>query len=98
MSGATGFLLLVPNIVKAQEAIRQNDPEALKAALSPIIACLKKIVHKSLFNINPNSYSEDYIDHIVWAKTVAPFAVPFERMFWGPVAPRLQSLTSLTRF
>lgn len=75
---------IVPNIVKAQEAIRQNDPEALKTALRAIIACLKKIVHKSLFNINPNSYSENYVDHIVWAKTVAPFAVPFREDVLGP--------------
>ena len=75
---------IVPNIAKAQEAIRQDDPEALKTALSAIIACLKKIVHKSLFNINPNSYSENYVHHIVWAKTVAPFAVPFREDVLGP--------------
>ena len=75
---------IVPNIVKAQEAIRQNDPESLKTALIAIIACLKKIVHKSLFNINPNSYSENYVDHIIWAKTVAPFAVPFREDVLGP--------------
>lgn len=75
---------IVPNIVKTQEAIRQNDPEALKTALTAIIACLKKIVHKSLFNINPNSYSENYVDHITWAKTVAPFAVPFRKDVLGP--------------
>ncbi|MCG9133518.1 hypothetical protein J5I95_17745, partial [Candidatus Poribacteria bacterium] len=75
---------IVPNIVKAQEAIRQNNPEALKTALSAIIACLKKIVHKSLFNINPNSFSENYVDHITWAKTVAPFAVPFREDVLGP--------------
>ena len=75
---------IVPNIVKAQEAIRQNDPETLKTALIAIIACLKKIVHKSLFNINPNSYSENYVHHIIWAKTVAPFAVPFREDVLGP--------------
>lgn len=75
---------IVPNIVKAQEAIRQDNPEALKTALTAIIACLKKIVHKSLFNINPNGYSENYVHHIVWAKTVAPFAVPFQKDVLGP--------------
>ena len=75
---------IVPNIVKAQAAIRQNDLEALKTALIAIIACLKKIVHKSLFNINPNSYSENYVNPIVWAQTVAPFAVPFREDVLGP--------------
>ena len=75
---------IVPNIVNAQEAIQRNDPEALKTALIAIIACLKKIVHKSLFNINPNSYSENYVHHIIWAKTVAPFAVPFREDVLGP--------------
>lgn len=75
---------IVPSIVEAQEAIVRNDLEALKSALLTIIACLKKIVHKSLFNIDPNSYSSNYVHHIVWAKTVAPFAVPFQNDVLGP--------------
>ena len=75
---------IVPSVVKAQEAIVRDDLEALKDALRVIIACLKKIVHKSLFNIDPNSYSDNYVHHIVWAKTVAPFAVPFQNDVLGP--------------
>ena len=75
---------IVPSIVKAQEAIVRNDLEALKVELIAIIDCLKKIVHKSLFNIDPNSYSDNYVHHIVWAKTVAPFAVPFQDDVLGP--------------
>ena len=75
---------IVPAIVRAQEAIVQNELEALKEALQTIIACLKKIVRKSLFNIDPNRYSENYVNHVVWAKTVAPFAVPFRPKALGP--------------
>ena len=89
---------IVPNIVKAQEAIQQDDPEALKTALTAIIACLKRIVHKSLFNINPNSYSENYVHHIVWAKTVAPFAVPFQKDVLGPSGTSSPVFTLLDTF
>ena len=75
---------IVPAIVRAQEAIVQNELEALKEALSNIITCLKKIVRKSLFNIDPNRYSKNYVNHLVWAKTVAPFAVPFRSKALGP--------------
>ena len=75
---------IVPAIVRAQEAIVQNELEALKAALYVVIDCLKKIVRKSLFNIDPNRYSKNYVNHVVWAQTVAPFAVPFRPQALGP--------------
>ena len=75
---------IIPAIVRAQEAIVQNELEALKEALQVIITCLKKIVRKSLFNIDPNRYSPNYVNHVVWAKTVAPFAVPFRPKALGP--------------
>lgn len=75
---------IVPAIVRAQEAIVQNELEALKEALQIIIISLKKIVRKSLFNIDPNCYSKNYVNHMVWAKTVAPFAVPFRSKALGP--------------
>ncbi len=75
---------IVLAIVKAQEAIVQNQLDALKESLRIIIDCLKKIVRKSLFNIDPNHYSENYVNHVVWAKTVAPFAVPFLPKALGP--------------
>ncbi len=74
---------IVPAIVRAQEAIVQNELEALKDSLRTIIICLKKIVRKSLFNIDPNRYSKNYVNHVVWAKTVAPFAVPFRAKALG---------------
>ena len=75
---------IVPAIVRAQEAIVQNELDALKESLHVIIDCLKKIVRKSLFNIDPNHYSKNYVSQVVWAKTVAPFAVPFRPKVLGP--------------
>lgn len=70
--------------VRAQESVVRDDPEALESALLTIIGCLQRVVHESLLNINPNPSSRTYVDPVVWAKTVAPFAVPFEQNVQGP--------------
>lgn len=75
---------IVGAVVRAQEAVITDDPEALESELTTIIDCLKRIVRESLLNINPNPGSPYYVDPVIWAKTVAPFAVPFERNVQGP--------------
>lgn len=75
---------IVGAVVRAQEAVIADDPEALESELTTIIDCLKRIVRESLLNINPNPGSPYYVDPVIWAKTVAPFAVPFDRHVQGP--------------
>ena len=75
---------IISSIVKAQEAIVRNELPVLKEALLEITACLEKITRKSLLNIDPNRFSDTYVNHVVWAKTVAPFAVPFRNNVLGP--------------
>jgi sulfite reductase (NADPH) flavoprotein alpha-component len=75
---------IVGAVVRAQEAVLLDDREALESALMTIIACLQRVVRESLLHINPNPDSATYVDPVVWAKTVAPFAVPMIRGVQGP--------------
>ncbi len=71
-------------IVRAQEAVAHDDPKGLAGELLVIIAALQRIVGESLLNLNPNPASGFFVNPIVWAKTVAPFAVPLRDGSLGP--------------
>lgn len=75
---------IVNAIVRAQEGVVTEDPETVESALMTIIACLQRIVRESLLHINPSPDSPTYVDPVVWAKTVAPFAVPMQEGIQGP--------------
>jgi sulfite reductase alpha subunit-like flavoprotein len=75
---------MVSAVVAAQEAVVLDDAEALESALMTIIGSLQRIVRESLLKINPNPEAATYVDPVVWAKTVAPFAVPMEEGIPGP--------------
>lgn len=75
---------IVSAVVAAQEATLLHDREALESALVTIIGCLHRITRESLLTIDPNPHGATYVDPAVWAKTVAPFAVPFDRGVQGP--------------
>jgi sulfite reductase alpha subunit-like flavoprotein len=71
-------------VVRAQEAVLDDDPEALEASLVTIGNCLQTVVRDSLLKINPNPAGATHVDPVVWAKTVAPFAVPMVGGVQGP--------------
>ncbi|MDB4989643.1 MAG: Sulfite reductase flavoprotein alpha-component [Myxococcaceae bacterium] len=71
-------------IAAAQGAVVREDEEELEAALLGIVDCLTRVVASSLPKINPNPYSKSHVDPVVWAKTVAPFAVPLHPGDQGP--------------
>lgn len=75
---------IVSGVADAQTAVVQDDPAGVRAALESIIECIERLVRESLLNINPNPNSAHYVDPVIWAKTVAPFAVPFEQGVQGP--------------
>lgn len=75
---------IVGAVVRAQEAVVSEDDEALESALMTIIACLQRIVRESLLQINPTPDAATHVDPVVWAKTVAPFAVPMQQGVQGP--------------
>ncbi len=75
---------LVGAVVRAQEAVGHDDPAALGAELSAIAECLYTVAGQALVKIDPNPSSRLYVDPVVWAKTVAPFAVPIFEGVQGP--------------
>jgi sulfite reductase alpha subunit-like flavoprotein/pSer/pThr/pTyr-binding forkhead associated (FHA) protein len=75
---------IISALVRAQEAATRDDVEALKRELILITDGLQHVTYKSFMNINPNPHSDSYVDPVVWAKTVAPFAVPISKDSAGP--------------
>lgn len=74
---------VVGNIALAQTHALNGNREGLIFALDSIQADLNK-VQGSIRNINPMKSAKSYVDPIIWAKTVAPLAVPLEKGFPGP--------------
>jgi hypothetical protein len=75
---------VVPLTAAAQTAVRNRDDTALVRALEGIGECLRQVLRTSLRKLDPRNASATYVNPVVWAKTVAPFAVPFERGHQGP--------------
>lgn len=71
-------------VIRCQESAVIGDAQSVKAELATINACLQLIVQDVFSNINPNRDSPTYVDPVIWAKTVAPFAVPLRAGVLGP--------------
>ncbi|VAW32477.1 hypothetical protein MNBD_CHLOROFLEXI01-3293, partial [hydrothermal vent metagenome] len=71
-------------MVRAQEAVYHDNVEALKKELIFITDGLQQFGNKIFMALNPNPYSDTFVDPVVWAKTVAPFAVPITEGTVGP--------------
>jgi sulfite reductase (NADPH) flavoprotein alpha-component len=75
---------IVRAFVVAQDAVLNEDEDGVERALVAIIDCLDDIVSESLLKINPNPHSRTFVDPVVWAKSVAPLAVPLHAGDQGP--------------
>jgi len=75
---------IVRACIDAQDAVLRDDEGGVERALEHVIDCLDGLVSESLLKINPNPYSRTHVDPVVWAKTVAPFAVPLHSGDQGP--------------
>ncbi len=75
---------LLGAIVRCQEAALRDDTEALKRDLISITEAIQQFGTKTFMALNPNPYSDTFVDPVVWAKTVAPFAVPIAEGTVGP--------------
>jgi sulfite reductase (NADPH) flavoprotein alpha-component len=64
--------------VRAQEAVTAGDVVALKRELTVIVDTLEHITFSSFGKVDPNPYSPNYVNPVVWGKTVAPLATPFQ--------------------
>lgn len=74
---------LVEAVVCAQEAVVADDAEALNAALAVVLTTLEAM-QRALRKIDPRASTPTYVHPVVWAKTVAPFAVPLVSGTQGP--------------
>ncbi|PRY50151.1 cytochrome b5-like protein [Geodermatophilus tzadiensis] len=75
---------VVPAAVAAQQAVLDDDAEALTAALARVTAALETATRRSLTLIDPRPGARTSVDPVVWAKTVAPLAVPSRAGVLGP--------------
>lgn len=75
---------IVGAVVRAQEAVLRGDAAALARELLLISERLRHLTEVSFQKVDPNPYARSYVDPVVWAKTVAPFAVPMHEGVQGP--------------
>jgi len=85
-------------IVRAQEAVADDDARGLGHELTAIADALHEVAAVTFAKVNPNRYSPTYVDPVVWGKTVAPFATPFDPAVPGPSGTAIPSFTLLDVF
>ena len=86
---------LIGAMVRAQEAVVTDDPGALEVELAAMRDVLERVAFGSFLKIDPNPHSATHVDPVVWAKTVAPFAVSLSEgghAISGAAAPLFQLL------
>ncbi|HUM70083.1 MAG TPA: hypothetical protein PLK31_14710, partial [Chloroflexota bacterium] len=64
--------------IRAQEAVAADDPAALQSELRFIADALQQLTYGVFAKVNPNAYHPLYVNPVVWGKTVAPIATPFQ--------------------
>ncbi|WP_207424174.1 cytochrome b5 domain-containing protein [Desertivirga brevis] len=75
---------IVKEVAEVQTAILQDNEARVISGLQKIQRVIEDLTEDSFLKINPNPRSKTYVDPIVWAKTVAPFAVPLKEGVQGP--------------
>jgi cytochrome b involved in lipid metabolism len=75
---------VVSAVARAQDAVVADAPDELRRELLVVIDALQAVVRRSLPTISPRPTSATYVDPVVWARTVAPFAVPLQPDQLGP--------------
>ncbi len=75
---------IIGAVVRAQEAVASGDTDAIEREILLIIERLQHVGEVSFQKIDPNPRSATFVDPVVWAKTVAPFAVPITPGVQGP--------------
>ncbi len=85
-------------IVRAQEAVAGDDARGLEHELTVIADALAELTTVTFAKVNPNRYSSTYVDPVVWGKTVAPIATPFDPAIPGPSGTAIPSFQLLDVF
>jgi len=85
---------MIAAMARAQDAVVRGDPRGLEGQLLILQDTLERVT-RSFLQIDANPYSDTYVDPVVWAKTVAPFAVQIRddsHAISGAAAPLFQVL------
>ena len=72
------FAPIVGAVVRAQEACVAGETAALKDELALIADTLYALTFEVFPKVDPNPYSPSHVNPVVWGKTVAPLATPFQ--------------------
>lgn len=91
------FSPLMQTTIEAQQAVIEDNPDALAEALVLMGELINHLSYKTFMKANPNPYSDLYINPVVWGKTAAPFAAPFYEVP-GPSGTAVPSFTMLDIF
>jgi len=75
---------VVNYVIQIQNAIVNNKKQKVIQGLKKLKEVVSNVTESSFLKINPNPRSATYVDPVVWAKTVAPFAVPLKEGVQGP--------------
>jgi sulfite reductase (NADPH) flavoprotein alpha-component len=94
------FTPLVSAVIRAQEAVQHDDRPALKHELIFLSDSFKAVTYTSFMKVNPNAYHPLYVDPVVWGKTVAPLATPYQdtREIPGPSGTAIPTFTLMDIF
>lgn len=65
-----------PLVAAASRLHATHEPDVLREVLEAFLHGLRDITFRTLLKIDPNPHAPTYVDPLVWAKTVAPFAAP----------------------
>lgn len=94
------FTPLLSTVIRAQEAAHRDDRFALKGELAQLADAFSTLTHSSFMKVNPNAYHPLYVDPVVWGKTVAPLATPFQQgnTIPGPSGTAIPTFTLMDIF
>ncbi|MEP7358964.1 MAG: hypothetical protein ABI847_17070, partial [Anaerolineales bacterium] len=94
------FTPVLSAVLEAQEAVLRADPAALKRSLEFIAGAFNDLTYTSFMKVNPNEYHPLYVDPVVWGKTVAPLATPFQanKDIPGPSGTAIPTFTLMDIF
>lgn len=94
------FTPLLDAVIRAQEAVYQDDRPALKRELTQLADAFNNLTYTSFMKVNPNAYHPLYVDPVVWGKTVAPLATPFQEgnAIPGPSGTAIPTFTLMDIF
>ncbi len=89
---------VVGAVAEAHDAVLARDLDRLQAALQAVAAGLESVNRAALPLIDPRATSPTYVDPPVWAKTVAPLAVPIRPGLLGPSGTASPVINTLDAF